>query len=371
MVDTSRTSGLGDRVANPSRMAAILDIKTIAKAYRRGHPVLEGLSLSLEAGELLGLLGASGSGKTTLLRLIAGFEAPDAGAIAIRQQLVAGAGHWIPPERRQVGVVFQDYALFPHLTLQENVAFGLRALSGAVKAERVREVVELVGLQGLGDRYPAELSGGQQQRVALARALAPQPQLVLLDEPFSNLDAGIRYRLRLEVREILHRAKMAAIFVTHDREEALSISDRVAVLHRGQLEQCDCPEELYRHPQSRYVAEFVTQANFLPARRTVTGWETEIGALTMVSRNPVHIGEVADVMLRQEDCTVRPDAASPIRVRGRQFLGREAIYCLQLPSGRELHVRQGAERASLTVGASVRVECLESRLQAFPRDSSQ
>ncbi|MEO0854070.1 MAG: ABC transporter ATP-binding protein [Cyanobacteria bacterium J06648_11] len=345
-------------------MAAILDIASLSKAYQRGQRVLEHLSLSLEPGELLGLLGASGSGKTTLLRLIAGFERPNEGTISIRQQLVAGNGAWIPPERRQVGVVFQDYALFPHLTLNENVAFGLRSLSSADRVERVRAVVDLVGLQGLGDRYPAELSGGQQQRVALARALAPQPQLVLLDEPFSSLDAGIRYRLRQEVRDILHKAEMAAVFVTHDREEALSISDRVAVLHRGHLEQCDRPEILYRYPQSRYVAEFVTQANFLPARRTAAGWETEIGPLQVLRG---HEAEVADVMLRQEDCSVRPDAASAVRVRGRQFLGREAIYCLQLPSGRELHVRQGAESQPLDIGTSVRVECLESRLQAFPR----
>ncbi|MEO1131351.1 MAG: ABC transporter ATP-binding protein [Cyanobacteria bacterium J06639_1] len=349
-------------------MASILDIASVSKAYRRRQPVLEHLSLSLEPGELLGLLGASGSGKTTLLRLIAGFERPNDGTISIRQQLVAGNGHWIPPERRQVGVVFQDYALFPHLTLNENVAFGLRSPSSTDKAERVRAVVELVGLQGLGDRYPAELSGGQQQRVALARALAPQPQLVLLDEPFSSLDAGIRYRLRQDVRDILHKAQMAAVFVTHDREEALSISDRVAVLHRGTLEQCDRPEVLYRHPKSRYVAEFVTQANFLPARRTAVGWETEIGSLTVLREERA---EVADVMLRQEDCTVRPDAASAVRVRGRQFLGREALYCLQLPSGRELHVRQGSEHQPLDIGTPVRVECLESRLQTFPMNQSK
>ncbi|MEM6447928.1 MAG: ABC transporter ATP-binding protein [Cyanobacteria bacterium P01_D01_bin.123] len=351
-------------------MASILDIKCISKAYEREQLVLKELSLSLEAGELLGLLGASGSGKTTLLRLIAGFERPDSGTISIQQQQVAGKGRWIPPEGRQVGVVFQDYALFPHLTLHDNVAFGLRSLSRTERIARVQEVVALVGLEALGDRYPAELSGGQQQRVALARALAPRPQLVLMDEPFSNLDAGIRFRLRLEVREILHQAKMAAIFVTHDREEALSISDRVAVLHLGRLEQCDCPEELYGYPKSRYVAEFVTQANFLPARWTAAGWESEIGTLTVVRDegecNHTKLGEWADIMVRQEDCMVRPDAASAVRVRGRQFLGREAIYCLQLPSGRELHVRQTTENLPLEVGTSVRVECLESRLQMFP-----
>lgn len=349
-------------------MAAILTLDRVSKAYLDEQLVLEELSLSLAPGELLGLLGASGSGKTTLLRLIAGFERPNEGTISIRQQLVAGNGQWIPPERRQVGVVFQDYALFPHLTLNQNIAFGLRSLDKPEKAERVRAVVALVGLEKFGDRYPAELSGGQQQRVALARALAPQPQLVLLDEPFSSLDAGIRYRLRQEVRDILHKAEMAAVFVTHDREEALSISDRVAVLHQGRLEQCDRPERLYLHPQSRYVAEFVTQANFLSATRTAAGWETEIGVLSVLRGEDA---EVADVMLRQEDCLVRPDAASSVRVRGRQFLGREAIYCVRLPSGRELHVRQGADSQPLDIGTPVRVECLESRLQTFPRNRSE
>ena len=257
-------------------MGAVLVIENIWKHYIPGQDVLQNLSLQLGEGELLGLLGISGSGKTTLLRLIAGFEQPDRGEIAISNRLVAAPNAWLPPEQRQVGVVFQNYALFPHLTLKQNVAFGLksRKLPKADIQQRVDEAIALVGLEAFADRYPSELSGGQQQRVALARALAPRPQLILLDEPFSNLDASIRYRLRLQVREILQNAQIAGVFITHDQEEALSISDRVAVLHKGRLEQCDRPEVLYHAPASRFVAEFVTQANFLTANRTENGWQT-------------------------------------------------------------------------------------------------
>ncbi|MEM8715383.1 MAG: ABC transporter ATP-binding protein, partial [Cyanobacteria bacterium P01_G01_bin.4] len=222
------------------------------------------------------------------------------------------------------------------------------------------------------DRYPAELSGGQQQRVALARALAPRPQLILLDEPFSNLDASIRYRLRLQVREILQKAQIAGVFVTHDQEEALSISDRVAVLHKGRMEQCDCPEVLYRSPKTRFVAEFVTQANFVSARRTQQGWQSEIGVLN-VDVPHTEAGpectepERADVMIRQEDFCLIPDADSDVYVRGRQFLGHEAMYCLQLPSGHELHVRQLDDPHPIETGTHIRLEVKCDRpLSAFP-----
>ncbi|WP_017327850.1 ABC transporter ATP-binding protein [Synechococcus sp. PCC 7336] len=356
-------------------MAPVLIIDGIWKHYFRGRDVLQDLSLQLEEGELLGLLGISGSGKTTLLRLIAGFERPNRGQILIRDRVVASPHDWVPPEQRQVGVVFQDYALFPHLTLKENVAFGLKksaaakSLSKEVARQQVKEAIALVGLQDFQDRYPAELSGGQQQRVALARALAPQPQLILLDEPFSNLDAGIRYRLRLQVREILSRANIAGVFVTHDQEEALSISDRVAVLHKGRLEQCDRPETIYRAPRTRFVAEFVTQANFLTASRTDGGWQTEIGLLgeNEASDRPE---DRVEVMVRQEDCSLVPDEASEVYVRGRQFLGHEAIYCLQLPSGREMHVRQLDELQPIPTGARIRLELKpDFAPQCFPANS--
>ncbi|MEM9566856.1 MAG: ABC transporter ATP-binding protein [Cyanobacteria bacterium P01_E01_bin.34] len=359
-------------------MTAVLTIDHVWKHYFPGHDVLKDLSLQLGEGELLGLLGISGSGKTTLLRLIGGFEKPNRGQILIRDRAVAGPNSWVPPEQRQVGVVFQDYALFPHLTLQQNVAFGLKHAKLCRKdaLKRVLETIELVGLTDFCDRYPAELSGGQQQRVALARALAPRPQLILLDEPFSNLDASIRYRLRLQVREILQAAQIAGVFVTHDQEEALSISDRVAVMHQGRMEQCDCPEVLYRSPKTRFVAEFVTQANFVSARRTQTGWQSEIGVLD-VDVPSAEAGsdcaepERADVMIRQEDFCLIPDADSDVYVRGRQFLGHEAMYCLQLPSGRELHVRQLDDPQPIETGTHIRLEVKCDRpLSAFPASES-
>ncbi|MGK7908733.1 MAG: ABC transporter ATP-binding protein [Synechococcus sp.] len=359
-------------------MAVVLKIDDVWKHYFPGQDVLQALSLQLEEGELLGLLGISGSGKTTLLRLIAGFEKPNRGQIRIRDRIVAGPHDWVPPEERQVGVVFQNYALFPHLTLEQNVAFGLRSAKFGADAarERVRQTIELVGLLDFCDRYPAELSGGQQQRVALARALAPAPQLILLDEPFSNLDASIRYRLRLQVRDILHKANIAGVFVTHDQEEALSISDRVAVLHQGRMEQCDRPEVLYRSPKTRFVAEFVTQANFVTAERTEQGWKSEVGLLNVdpLATSMAHVGDNpdrVDVMIRQEDCCLVPDDASDVYVRGRQFLGHEAIYCLQLPSGHELHVRQLDESQPIPSGTHIRLEIRgDRRLAGFPAMAS-
>ena len=350
-------------------MTAVLTIDNVWKHYFPGQDVLQALSLQLGEGELLGLLGISGSGKTTLLRLIAGFEKPNRGLISIRDRVVGGPHDWVPPEQRQVGVVFQDYALFPHLTLQQNVAFGLKSakLSAAEARERVDGTIALVGLQDFRDRYPAELSGGQQQRVALARALAPRPQLILLDEPFSNLDASIRYRLRLQVREILQKAQIAGVFVTHDQEEALSISDRVAVLHKGRMEQCDRPEVLYHSPCTRFVAEFVTQANFVTANRTERGWQSEIGLLNVELPNTLDPFDRADVMIRQEDFSLIPDDGSEVYVRGRQFLGHEAIYCLQLPSGQELHIRQLDEPQPFPTGTRIRLQIKgDRRLAGFP-----
>ncbi len=213
-------------------------------------------------GEILALLGPSGCGKTTTLRLIAGLESPDAGTITLRGQVVAGPGRAVPPEERGIGIVFQDYALFPHLTVADNVGFGAGA--GGATGAASSTVLDLVGLGGFGPRYPHELSGGQQQRVALARALAPAPALMLLDEPFSNLDADLRAQMRDEVERILRTSGTTAVFVTHDQEEAFTLADRVGVLQAGRIEQLAPPQELYHRPATRFVAAFVGAADFLP-----------------------------------------------------------------------------------------------------------
>ncbi|MEB3883787.1 ABC transporter ATP-binding protein [Lyngbya sp. CCY1209] len=357
--------------------SAILHLEGIYKQFpRTDAPAVEAVTLTLNQGDILGLLGPSGCGKTTLLRMIAGFERPDRGAVEIAGRVVADVKQWVPPERRDVGMVFQDYALFPHLTVAKNVAFGLQALKKkspkAVK-HRVAEVLELVGLSGLGDRYPHELSGGQQQRVALARALAPGPALVLLDEPLSNLDVQVRLRLRQELREILKAAGTSGVFVTHDQEEALSISDWVAVMRGGRLEQWGTPEEIYLQPASRFVAEFVTQANFIPARRRGDRWETEVGCFAIAP----DIDEIrpesgrADLMVRQEDFILKPDETAPVVIRDRQFLGRELHYCLRVPSGRELIARTRAGGRSLPVGMRVRVTVPEEAVRVFPVPSAE
>jgi iron(III) transport system ATP-binding protein len=315
------------------------------------------------------LLGPSGCGKTTLLRLIGGFETPQAGTIDIDGDRVAGGGQWIPPEKRNVGMVFQDYALFPHLNVHKNIAFGLNHAKRqgnlpSPNKKRVAEVLSLVGLEGMAKRYPHELSGGQQQRVALARALAPYPAMVLLDEPLSNLDAQVRLRLRQEVRGILKNTQTSAIFVTHDREEALSVCDRVALMRQGHVEQLGTPEEIYSYPASRFVAEFVTQANFLPAIRKGEVWETEVGCFPL-NEGSTEV-DTADLMVRQEDLVLTPQENASVTIRDRQFLGREHRYCLQTPSGKELHARLAAKN-KLPIGSQVALQVNPEAIQVFPR----
>jgi len=250
---------------NESGMSSpVIQLRNVRKRYRPG-PVdaVCDVSLDVMEGEILTLLGPSGCGKTTMLRLIAGFETPDSGTIRVGDRQVAGEGHWCPPERRGVGMVFQDYALFPHLTVGENVMFGLDPLPRSERRERAREALRILDLGSVFDRYPHELSGGQQQRVALARALAPEPVVVLMDEPFSNLDAHLRNQVRDEVLGILRRAGVTCILVSHDQRDALAISDRVAVMNQGRVEQVGSPQEIYKHPESIFVATFVGRTNLL------------------------------------------------------------------------------------------------------------
>ncbi|UBF25180.1 ABC transporter ATP-binding protein [Kovacikia minuta CCNUW1] len=361
--------------------SVILQLERVTRQFpQTASPAVNDITLKLPQGDLLSLLGPSGCGKTTLLRLIAGFESPQVGTIEVAGQRVAGAGSWVPPERRDIGMVFQDYALFPHLTVADNVAFGLRSqtrkpsarLQSAPIRHLTKETIALVGLEGLENRYPHELSGGQQQRVALARALAPRPAIVLLDEPLSNLDVQVRQRLRQEIRTILKATGTTGIFVTHDQEEALSISDWVAVMRHGQIEQLDTAEAVYQKPASRFVAEFVTQANFLPAQQNGAVWETEIGSFAVKAADSgrrTADGEnfvTAELMIRQEDLGLEPDEAGTVVIRDRQFLGREHRYCLTIPSGRELHAL-AATKTPLPIGTSVKLSVTESNLCIFPK----
>ena len=297
-----------------------------------------GLDLDVPDGSTCALLGPSGCGKTTTLRLIAGLERPDAGTIEIGGELVAGPGRSVAAERRRIGMVFQDYALFPHLDVAGNVGY---ALGRRPDRERVEEALKAVGLGGLGRRNPHQLSGGQQQRVALARALVAEPRAVLLDEPFSNLDAGLRARVREEVREILDERGVTSVFVTHDQEEALSVADLVAVVNEGTVEQLGTPEEVYSRPATRWVAGFLGEIEVLPGEASDGSIACELGQLP--NHNELE-GEV-DVLVRPESLAIGtlepPDRRSQkATVVSRQFYGHDQLVELRLPSGRRVRSRR-------------------------------
>ncbi len=310
-----------------------------ALCLRFGHRrVIDGLSLRLQDGSIGCLLGPSGCGKTTLLRCIAGFEHVSNGSIHLSGSEVSGPEVHLPPERRRVGMVFQDYALFPHLSAERNIAFGLHGLPADAKAARVAELLRVIDLEEARERYPHELSGGQQQRVALARALAPRPELILLDEPFSNLDVDLRERLSQEVRQILKAQGSTALMVTHDQHEAFAMADEVGIMHRGRIEQWDSPYNIYHRPATRFVADFVGQGVFLPGRVDPQGRiEIELGSLKATTAidgtRQLSAGAPVQVLLRPDD--VIHDDASPTRaaVTAKAFRGAEILYTLTLPGG--------------------------------------
>jgi iron(III) transport system ATP-binding protein len=344
--------------------APLLVLQQVSKRFAADQPpAVDGLSFTVAEREILALLGPSGCGKTTTLRIIAGLETPDGGTVTIGGRLMTSPGRLVPPEARGVGIVFQDYALFPHLDVTDNVGFGLQRRGRAARQARVSEVLDLVGLAEFGARYPHELSGGQQQRVALARALAPAPALMLLDEPFSDLDADLRAHMREEVERILRTAGTTVIFVTHDQEEAFTLADRVGVLNAGRMEQLASPREIYHQPVTRFVAEFVGAADFLPGTVTGDGIVTEVGIFANVER--IAMGETVDVMLRPDDISLVPEPNGP-GILGRQyFRGAETVYCIHLPSGRRVHSSQPSSSMHPT-GTRVRAAATVLHVVAFP-----
>jgi iron(III) transport system ATP-binding protein len=316
-----------------------------------------GAELCAEHGELLALLGPSGCGKTTLLRLVAGFERPDGGEILLDGRPVAGNGTWVPPERRRVGMVFQDYALFPHLTIAENVGFGLPRRE---RAKRVPMLLALVDLCGLGKRYPHELSGGQQQRVALARALAPAPSLVLLDEPWSNIDPLLRSAMREELARILRGIGVTVVLVTHDREEAFSLADRIALMRDGTVVQEGTAEEIYLAPADRWTAEFVGAGNFLPGRADGDLVETLVGRFPLAAGAT---GEV-EVLVRPELIELEVDPLGDGEVVGREFRGHDVFYRVRLSDG-TLLLSQRPSTEDVPLGARVAVKPHRTRVPAL------
>jgi len=312
-----------------------LEIDGIVRRFG-ARVALEGVSLALEEGEIGCLLGPSGCGKTTALRCIAGFETLDAGRVLARGRLLAGPGVHVPPHERGIGLVFQDHALFPHLTARANVEFGLHDLPRAERRSRADEMLGLVGLADCAESQPSRLSGGQQQRVALARALAPRPSVVLLDEPFASLDVALRERLVAELRALLKSLGATALVVTHDQHDAFALADRVALLRDGRLEQWATPYDLYHRPGTRFAAEFVGQASFLPACCDGSGvLQTELGPLHE-NHGTAPCGGRVDVLLRPDD--VVHDDVAPLRGRivERVFRGADFLYTLELPSGRRV-----------------------------------
>ncbi len=308
-----------------------LRVESLHHAYN-GHDAVRGLSFELQRGAIGCLLGPSGCGKTTVLRCIAGFETSRSGRILLNDVAVSAPGVHLPPERRRVGMVFQEHALFPHLTAAKNIAFGV-ARNGDGEA-RVRELAALTGLSGLLEKYPHELSGGQQQRVALARALAPGPELLLLDEPFSSLDTDLRERLSHELRDIIKATGATAVLVTHDQQEAFAMADEIGVLREGAFEQWDSAYNLYHRPANRFVADFVGQGVFLPARALdARRLEMELGVLN--ADLPLGGGEL-EILLRPDDVVHDDAAPTQAEVVHKAFRGAEILYTLKLTSGRRV-----------------------------------
>jgi iron(III) transport system ATP-binding protein len=337
-------------------------LSQVTKAFPDAdEPAVRDVSLTIKRGEIVALLGPSGCGKTTTLRIIAGFEKPDSGSVSIAGSVVADHEGFLQPENRGVGMVFQDYALFPHLNVRDNIAFGLRRWDRKKRKARVSELIQLSGLKDLEDRFPHQLSGGQQQRVAMARALAPEPHVLLLDEPFSNLDTELRFQMRAEVRNLLKQVNTTAILVTHDQQEAMMMADRMAVMLEGRVDQIDAPDVIYHYPATRAVAKFVGQGTFVPATVAGSVAESDLGRFELERDSAA---EKVDLLLRPRDVTLEVDPDGIAYVVSRTFQGAEFTYLVQLPCGVQLISNQPSH-VDVSPGARVRVRCNRVRLAAY------
>jgi iron(III) transport system ATP-binding protein len=331
----AETERLGSQADLYTPASPILELRAVSCAYEPSRPAVRNISFSAREGEILCLLGPSGCGKTTILRAIAGFEPVQSGEIFLSGRLVSSSSETIPTEERRVGMVFQEYALFPHLRAADNIAFGLGHLSRTERERRVQDMLQLTGLDGLERRYPHELSGGQQQRVALARALVQNPIVLLLDEPFSNLDPDMAGRMRHDLHALLRRMNTTTILVTHDHDEAFAMADRIAVLNHGVLEQLGKPDMIYHLPATPFVADFVGQADFVSGRIQHGLVHTELGEFPNTLGSDE--GTSVVVMIRPDDIHLTPNDMAKSRVESRQFRGSENVYTIRLPSGQIVH----------------------------------
>ncbi len=360
-----------DRVDRVDRTIAAHDpvaveLDGVTVAYDRATPVVRDVDLALPPGGITVLLGPSGCGKTTLLRSIAGLERPTAGTVRLGERVVSSPTTWVPPERRQVGMVFQDAALFPHLTVAENVGFGLRTTTHE-RRRRVGEMLDLVGLADHADRRPGTLSGGQRQRVALARSLAPSPAVLLLDEPFSALDATLRAQLRVDVARIVREVGVTTVFVTHDQIEAFVVGDRIGVMHDGVLRQVGTAEQLYRTPSDPWIARFVGEAHVVAGEADAGVVAFELGRIPLV--DPTQRGAV-EVLVRPEDLELSEHATPgvaglPARVVAVDYLGAEAIATVVTPTGGHWRVRVASSAVPVR-GAEVTVRHRGAPVAAWP-----
>lgn len=335
-------------------MSCALSIKDLTCKYE-SQTILESLSLEVEHGEIVCLLGASGCGKTTLLKAVAGLLPLSSGIMSLNCQTIDDGDNWLPPEQRNIGMIFQDYALFPHLTVNQNVGFGLKDLSDQQKKEKVQEMLELVHLDEFGDRYPHQLSGGQQQRVAIARSLAYKPDLLLLDEPFSNIDTQVRHELISQIRKIFKKQGVTAIFVTHSREEAFAFADKMAVMNHGVIEQYGSASELYFHPSSKFVADFLGGGSYLNAQRISDNeFETSLGLIEAKAQTEIEVGAECALLLRPQHIVATHDVDSNLSVLEQQFMGDHCRYVIEA-NGQKL-LATSSEALEMGMPVTVKVD---------------